>query len=135
MRYTQYYKMRIPEGPDYYDVEDFNNNTQTIDTELNRLKVMIGQAGSGAIQTTVTIPYSGWARTGEENLLTQTVSVPEIKADSIVLMGIPMGVDYNEFNAIIGARINAVSQGEGTITLRIYGYDPGRNISLSFVIM
>ena len=135
LNYSQFYKLRLPEGHDYYDVEDFNSNNQIIDGELNKLKNMIGQGGGGttAKEVIVTIPYSGWERV--DGLLTQTISIPEIKADSIILMGVPMGVDYDEFNAITGAKINAIAQGEGTITLRIYAYDPNRDISLSFVIM
>lgn len=37
MRYSQYYGMNLPEGPDRYNVEDFNANVEQIDSHLFRL--------------------------------------------------------------------------------------------------
>ena len=128
MRYTQYYKLRIPEGPDYYDVEDFNNNTQTIDTELNRLKNMIGSAG-GATEQIITVPATGWVE-GQ-----QTVSLTGVTSCSIIIMGMATGATSEQVDTILIAKINALSVGNGTVTLVAYGETPAIDVPLSFVIM
>ena len=125
MRYTQYYKMRIPEGPDYYDVEDFNNNTMTIDTELNRLKNMITR---NSIEHTVILSSQSWSNA------TYQVSVPDVTQDSIVIMGIAMNVTAEQMDAIINAKINAIAQSNGTVTVKAFGTVPSIDIALSFVV-
>ena len=130
MRYTQYYKLRIPEGPDYYDVEDFNNNTQTIDTELNRLKVMIGQAGSGASEQTITLPASSWNGSNQ-----QTITVEGATDNSTVLLGIPTGVTQTQYTSLTYADIIVASTSGSSITLQAYGVVPSIDVPVSIVLM
>ena len=130
MRYTQFYKLKEPEGPDGYDVEDFNMNAEIIDKTLNELSL---KGGTSAIEHTVTVPEDGWVEI--DGMATQTVNVPDVHSNSIVMMGVPMNVSSAVFAAIAGARINAIAQDEGTITLRVYQTKPNINISLSFVVI
>ena len=37
MRYTEYLRLKKPEGTDYYDVEDFNGNAEEIDARIKEL--------------------------------------------------------------------------------------------------
>lgn len=67
MRYTEYLRLKKPEGTDYYDVEDFNGNAEeidlrikelmdareTIDREISELKKVAGD-GKSAIASAIT---------------------------------------------------------------------------------
>ena len=129
MRYTQYYKMRIPEGSDYYDVEDFNNNTQTIDAEMNRLKVMIGRAG-GASEQTITLSASSWNESNQ-----QTITVEGATDNSTVLLGIPTGITQTQYTSLISASIIVASTSGSSITLQAYGVVPSIDVPVSIVVM
>lgn len=128
MNYSQFYKLRLPEGHDYYDVEDFNSNTQTIDGELNKLKNMIGQGGSASEQI-VNVLATGWVE-GQ-----QTVSLTGVTSSSIIIMGMATGATSEQVDTILIAKINALSVGNGTVTLVAYGETPAIDVPLSFVIM
>ena len=128
LNYSQFYKLRLPEGHDYYDVEDFNSNTQTIDGELNKLKNMIGQGGSASEQI-VNVLATGWVE-GQ-----QTVSLTGVTSSSIIIMGMATGATSEQVDTILIAKINALSVGNGTVTLVAYGETPAIDVPLSFVIM
>lgn len=127
MKYTQFYKMRIPEGHDYYDVEDFNSNTQTIDAELNKLNNMVGH---GCSETTVTLTASNWDENNQ-----QTITIDGVTDDSVVILGTPTGVSATVYNAISMARIVVLSISGNSLVLKVYGQKPSINISISVVVM
>ena len=131
MKYSNFYKLKEPEGPDYYDVEDFNFNTEIIDKELNRLA---GSVGGGAIEHTILIPSANWIV--QSGIVYQTVTVPDASPNLTILMGIPMNVTVAEMNAIIAAKVNATTIVGENVTLQAYsGTTPSIDFSLSFVIL
>ena len=127
MKYTQFYKMRIPEGHDYYDVEDFNSNTQTIDTELNKLNNMIGH---GCSETTVTLTASSWNESNQ-----QTITVEGATDNSTVLLGIPTGITQTQYTSLTYADIIVASTSGSSITLQAYGVVPSIDVPISIVLM
>ena len=38
MKYTQNYKMKLPEQPDKINIDDLNDNTKTIDAKIDELE-------------------------------------------------------------------------------------------------
>ena len=38
MQYTEHYEMKKPETSDFYDVEDFNENADIVDSKLKELE-------------------------------------------------------------------------------------------------
>lgn len=54
---TANYKLRLPAPSDYYNIEDFNNNTRIIDAAL---KVLADAMSGTLLEKTVTIPVSAW---------------------------------------------------------------------------
>lgn len=131
LNYTQFYKLRLPEGHDYYDVEDFNSNTMIVDGELNKLKNMIGQGGGGsASEQIITLPAANWDGNGQ-----QTVNVQGAKDNSVILLGIPTGISQTEYNYLIGASIVVASTSGSSIVLQAYGSVPSTDIHVSIVVM
>lgn len=129
MNYSQFYKLRLPEGHDYYDVEDFNSNTQTIDTELNKLKNMIGQGGSASEQI-ITLPAASWNESNQ-----QTITIEGTNENSIILLGIPTGITQGEYNSLTLASIVVVSTSGSNALLQAYGSVPSIDVPISVVVM
>ena len=130
MIYTHYYKLHMPEGHDYYDVADFNANSQTIDTELNKLKNMIGQAGSGASEHTITLAASSWNENNQ-----QTITVEGATDNSTVLLGIPTGITQTQYTSLTSADIIVASTSGSSIILQAYGVVPSIDVPVSIVVM
>ncbi len=60
MEYTEIYGLKKPDQDDYYNVEDFNDNADIIETELNdRLSVSEGGRVSGATDFTGDVNFIG----------------------------------------------------------------------------
>lgn len=129
MNYSQFYKLRLPEGHDYYDVEDFNSNTQTIDTELNKLKNMIGQGGSASEQI-ITLPAASWNESNQ-----QTITIEGANENSIILLGVPTGITQGEYNSLTLASIVVVSTSGSNALLQAYGSVPSIDVPISVVVM
>ena len=134
MRLTEHYNLRVMDDSDFYDVNDFNKNTESIDNLMYSLNEKIDKAGSGgstAIEHTVTIPAADWAQTEH----TATVSVDDVTSNSLIMLCIPMNIPSEEFNQIYIARINPIAIQINNITLKAFGYPPSSDIHISFVIM
>lgn len=71
MANTTYYNLKKPLGTDYYNVEDFNDNADAIDTALHGLEAVKVAATDGDVSNTKAVTFSS-----------VTASYPEISANS-----------------------------------------------------
>lgn len=53
MKKSKNYGMNLPEMADQYNLEHWNDNTETIDKELKKLSDQIGGTGGSSIQTQI----------------------------------------------------------------------------------
>lgn len=53
MKKSKNYGMNLPEMSDQYNLEHWNDNTETIDKELKKLSDQIGGVGGSSIQTQI----------------------------------------------------------------------------------
>ena len=53
MKKSKNYGMNLPEMSDQYNLEHWNDNTETIDKELKKLSDQIGGEGGSSIQTQI----------------------------------------------------------------------------------
>ena len=53
MKKSKNYGMNLPEMADQYNLEHWNDNTETIDKELKKLSDQIGGGGGSSIQTQI----------------------------------------------------------------------------------
>ena len=124
MRFTDHYNLRIMDADDYYNIDDFNKNTESVDNLLYNLNYKVDNlqpgGGSTAVYKEVTLLANDWDL--EEK--TQTVQVEGITTNSIIILGMPVGIPDTMVVAIIGARINPTVVTNGSITFKCYASTP-----------
>ena len=135
MRLSNYYSLRIMDEDDYYNIDDFNKNTESIDTLLYNLNYKVDNlkpsGGSSATYKEITLAGADW----DSEEYTQTVQVNGVKTDSIIIIGMPVGASETVVNAIINSRINPTTITNGSITFKCYGILPtSTDITLSLTI-
>lgn len=98
MNKTTNYELKKPEGTDFYDIDDFNDNMDTIDTELAK------KAEASDLQ--IELPVSGWSNKS------QTVNVSGLTSSSRFLCGPTLG-SMEEANE---KGVRPTAYGSGSIT-------------------
>lgn len=98
MNKTTNYELNKPEGTDFYDVDDFNDNMDIIDTELAK------KAEAADVQ--IELPVSGWSNKS------QTVNVTGLTSSSRFLCG-PTIASMDEVNE---KGVKPTAYGSGSIT-------------------
>ena len=130
MNYTTNYRLCKPVKSEFYSIDNLMNiNSEIIDRELYKITQ---QKGNFVKEHTVLVPASGW--TVVEGLPTQTITVPDISANSTILMCMPVTTNVNEVNAISNSIIHAVALGTNSITLKVYQTTPSIDIHLRFLV-
>ena len=100
MNTTTNYGLKKPESTDFYDIDDFNYNSDKIDAELvKKLE---------AADLTVTLTVLGW----EDN--EQTVSVTGLTSTSRFMAG----PDIDSFEEARSVGLRPTAYGSGTITFK-----------------
>lgn len=136
MRFTDHYSLRVMDADDYYNVDDFNKNTESIDTLLYNLNYKVdnlqpGGSGSSAIYEEVTLLASGW----DVNDNTQSVNIEGVTTSSIVVIGLPMNATLEQINAIASAKINVTEVANGSITFKVMDTKPLIDVPISITIL
>lgn len=98
MNKTTNYELKKPEGTDFYDIDDFNDNMDTIDTELAKK--------AEATDVRVELTVAGWSNK------TQSVSVTGLASSSRFLCG-PALASAEE---IAAKGVKPSAYGSGSIT-------------------
>lgn len=133
---TSNLKLKKPLQTDFYNVADFNENFDAIDSAVHDVqqsisKMVASNGGMSVVQATLT--STGW--TGTSGSYTQIVSINGILADEMkqLIMPMPKASSMSLFDA---SGIKAVSQGDGTLTFSADCNDaPSSNIDIYVVIM
>lgn len=118
MHLTEHYSLRAMDSEDYYNIDDFNKNTEAIDQLIYGLEYKINR-GTNVVSKDIILPSTGW------NLETRTciVQIPEVKATSTVIIGLSMLTTTEDLIAILSNKINvsAIADGQLTFICLYYG--------------
>ena len=128
MEYTENLNLKKPGQDDFYNVEDFNENAEIIDSAL------AGKAELANVQRVirVSIPLSGWSSSAPYS---QTVSVAGITESDTPVITPNITIDTTaEQEKIIKKRFSCISMattGTGTISLVCKGKKPDGDFSIN----
>lgn len=135
MRFTDHYSLRIMDADDYYNIDDFNKNTESVDTLLYNLNYKVDNlqpgGGSTAVYKEVTLSANGW----DVNDNTQTIEVEEVTPTSITIIGLTMNATLEQINAIASAKINVTEVANGSITFKVMDTKPLIDVPISITIL
>lgn len=116
--FTKNLKLKKPLHTDFYNVADFNENFDALDTAIGAMQqdvdaatAALGNAGVDVVQ--VTLKAADW--TGASGAFIQTVSAMNVVADETkqVIWPIPRSTDMGAYEAF---NIKATAQGAAQIT-------------------
>lgn len=135
MRLTDHYSFRIMDDDDYYNIDDFNKNTESIDTLLYNLNYKVDNlqpssgGSSSGIYKEITLTASNW----DENN-TQYVDIEGVTVTSIIIIGIAMNSTLEQINTIIAGKINTIAVVNGGITFKAMDTVPSIDVPISIAI-
>lgn len=119
MNKTTNYELNKPEGTDFYDIDDFNDNMDTIDTELAK------KAEVADVQ--ITIPASGWSNKS------QTIAVVGLDPEDTAIVSIDSS-DASGYEAARDSDIRLTGRANGTLTFNCEDV-PTSNIGVVITIL
>lgn len=135
MKTTTNYGFKKPEDDDFFNVQDFAEMMDDVDTQLKAQENKTQSAGDKASKykrTTATIPSAGW--TGDTAPYTNTITVSGITATNDIQVLPSYDWTTEQAEAWGGAMILSGSQSENTMTLKAYGDKPVIDIPVVILI-
>ena len=131
MFYSLNYKLKEPQDSDYFELDDFNYNTELIDTELKRLSQR--GIGGSAFEYIVTLYADSWE--SNNGIYQQPISIEGISSSTKICLKLPLNLTSAEYNNVVNSIISISSIGTDTIIFNALGIRPAMDIKLNIVVL